>query len=188
MRLIASQIDTVNLTMIAPVLSLVPNEERDVVVKVELYFGGGEYVPSLSGNGGIYTFWVNKDGFLGQPVETVSFSPGVQNAWMHFMPISVLTGAELVIMAHSPNETETDVQVTALVYDITPVTLDGDDTIDGATVRQALQRIGATTAGKASGAGTGTETFTGFDGTTERVVVTVEPDGNRTNVSYDPAP
>jgi hypothetical protein len=56
----------------------------------------------------------------------------------------------------------------------------------GVTYKQALQRIGATTAGKASGAGSGTETFKGLDGTTDRVEATVDNDGNRTGVTYDP--
>ena len=61
------------------------------------------------------------------------------------------------------------------------------DTVEsGVTYQQALQRIGATTAGKASGAGSGTETFKGLDGTTDRVEATVDNDGNRTGITYDP--
>ncbi len=59
--------------------------------------------------------------------------------------------------------------------------------IDGKTLRQALRYIAATTAGKAAGAGTGTETFKGLDGSTDRVKATVDEDGNRTAVAYDPS-
>jgi len=59
--------------------------------------------------------------------------------------------------------------------------------IDGKTPQEALQYISAILAGKVSGAGTGTETFVGLDGTTDRVVVTVDTDGNRSAVEYDPA-
>lgn len=54
----------------------------------------------------------------------------------------------------------------------------------GVTFRQATQRIGATTAGKVAGAGTGTETFKGMDGITTRVIVAVDSSGNRTSIGY----
>lgn len=57
--------------------------------------------------------------------------------------------------------------------------------IDGKTLQQALRYIAATTAGKVSGAGTGTETFVGLDGSTNRLQATVSS-GNRTAISYDP--
>jgi hypothetical protein len=56
--------------------------------------------------------------------------------------------------------------------------------IDDKTIAQALQIIAAVVAGKVSGAGTGTETFTGLDGTTERVEVEVNAEGDRTDVTY----
>lgn len=56
--------------------------------------------------------------------------------------------------------------------------------VDGKTMPVAMQIIGATTAGKLSGAGTGTETFVGLDGSTTRVIATVDSSGNRTAISY----
>jgi hypothetical protein len=56
----------------------------------------------------------------------------------------------------------------------------------GVTPRQYMQRVGATAAGKSSGARTGTETFTGMDGSTDRVQATVDASGNRTPITYDP--
>lgn len=56
--------------------------------------------------------------------------------------------------------------------------------IDGKSVRAALQIIAATTAGRLSGAQTGTEVFAGLDGVTPRVTVTVDATGNRTDVAY----
>lgn len=55
----------------------------------------------------------------------------------------------------------------------------------GKTLRQAVRIIAAVLAGKISGAGSGTETFLGVDGATQRVQVTTDPAGNRTGVSYD---
>lgn len=59
---------------------------------------------------------------------------------------------------------------------------DGVET--GVTPKQALQRIGATTTGKASGIGTGTEVYVGMDGSTTRVTVTLDGSNNRTGVVY----
>jgi len=62
--------------------------------------------------------------------------------------------------------------------------LDRTSAIDGKTVRQALRIIGATTAGKISGAQTSTEIFVGLDGSTTRVTVTADSSGNRSAVVY----
>jgi hypothetical protein len=62
--------------------------------------------------------------------------------------------------------------------------LDLANTIDGKTLRQALQIVAAVLAGKISGAGTGIETFRGLDDQHNRVVVTADITGNRTNVTY----
>lgn len=56
---------------------------------------------------------------------------------------------------------------------------------DGMTAEEVLRVIASVLAGKVSGAGTGTETFVGLDGTTNRVVSTVDVDGNRSNVVVD---
>jgi hypothetical protein len=60
--------------------------------------------------------------------------------------------------------------------------VDGIET--GVTPRAAWRRIAATTAGKVSGAGSGTEIFLGLDGLTTRVTVTVDASGNRTGIVY----
>lgn len=56
--------------------------------------------------------------------------------------------------------------------------------VDGKTIPAALQYIAASTAGKVSGAGTGTETFLGLDAATTRLTITVDSSGNRTAVTY----
>ncbi len=56
---------------------------------------------------------------------------------------------------------------------------------DGMTAEEVLRVIASVLAGKVSGAGTGTETFKGLDGTTDRVISTVDNDGNRSNVVVD---
>jgi hypothetical protein len=56
---------------------------------------------------------------------------------------------------------------------------------DGMTAEEVLRIVAAVLAGKVSGAGTGTETFVGLDGVTDRVISTVDNDGNRTTVVVD---
>lgn len=51
------------------------------------------------------------------------------------------------------------------------------------TMRQMLRLFGAALAGTASGLGTTTATYVGVDGTTSRLVATVDADGNRTAVT-----
>lgn len=55
----------------------------------------------------------------------------------------------------------------------------------GFTAAEILRILAAVLAGKVSGAGSGTETFVGIDGTTDRVVSTVDTSGNRTSVTLD---
>ena len=55
----------------------------------------------------------------------------------------------------------------------------------GITAEEAMRIYGAVLSGKVSGAGTGTEVFTGMDGTTVRVTSTVDAQGNRTSVVVD---
>jgi len=64
--------------------------------------------------------------------------------------------------------------------------LDRDAAIDSKTVRQALQYMAAVVAGKLSGAAGTSPQFLGLDGTTPRVSATVDAQGNRTAITYDP--
>lgn len=56
---------------------------------------------------------------------------------------------------------------------------------NGMTAEEVLRVIAAVLAGRVSGAGTGTETFVGLDGVTNRVVSSADPVGNRTSVVVD---
>ena len=56
--------------------------------------------------------------------------------------------------------------------------------VDGKSLAQALQIIAAAVAGRVSGAGTGTETFLGIDEATTRITITVDTDGNRSDITY----
>ncbi len=64
--------------------------------------------------------------------------------------------------------------------------LDGEEIEAGITVRQALRAILAVLpTGKASGSGSGVEIFRSADDSKDRVIVTVDDNGNRTNVELD---
>jgi hypothetical protein len=76
--------------------------------------------------------------------------------------------------------TVTTAQVNAEMLDV----LNVDTLIDGKTFVQAVQYVSAITAGRISGAGTGTEVFKGLDESTTRVTVTVDGSGNRTDIVY----
>jgi hypothetical protein len=64
--------------------------------------------------------------------------------------------------------------------------LDEEDVETGLTLRQALRVIAAATAGKVSGGGTSTITIRNAvaDGA-DRIVATVDSNGNRTAITYD---
>jgi hypothetical protein len=64
--------------------------------------------------------------------------------------------------------------------------LDEEDIETGMTLRQALRLVTAATAGKISGGGTATITIRNAvaDGA-DRIVATVDTDGNRTAITYD---
>ena len=70
--------------------------------------------------------------------------------------------------------------VNAEVLDVMNV----DTLIDGKTFKEAVRFVAAVIAGKLSGAGTGTETSKGLDGSTTRAIFTVDASGNKTAVTY----
>ena len=55
----------------------------------------------------------------------------------------------------------------------------------GYSHKDIMRILGSVLAGKVSGAGTGTETFKGVNGLTDRVVSSVDVDGNRASVTLD---
>jgi hypothetical protein len=64
--------------------------------------------------------------------------------------------------------------------------LDQEDIETGLTLRQALRLVAAATAGKISGGGTATVTITNaVADDVNRIVATVDTDGNRTAITYD---
>ncbi len=82
-----------------------------------------------------------------------------------------------------------EIEITATVSGVTDsqtIWCDAKDVplVDGVEMQSALQYIAASTAGKVIGAGTGTEVFTGLDGLTTRLIITVDANGNRSAIVY----
>lgn len=80
-----------------------------------------------------------------------------------------------------------ELEITATVAGVTDNAIIWSDdavVVDGVSLTSALQYIAASTAGKVSGAGTGTEVFKGLDGLTTRLTIIVDANGNRTTVTY----
>lgn len=68
---------------------------------------------------------------------------------------------------------------------LTAQLLDNSDIETGFSLRQALRLILASVAGKLSGAGTATITIRNVPDSKDRIVATVDANGNRTSVTYD---
>ena len=78
--------------------------------------------------------------------------------------------------------TTLDTIVDAILVDTTALT--SASFADGKSLAQAIQIIAAAVSGRVSGAGTGTETFLGMDEATTRITITVDSDGNRSDIAY----
>ena len=92
--------------------------------------------------------------------------------------------SKTVVIDAAPDFTLADTDAVKIF--IADRTLDQASAIDGKTMRQVLRYLSAVIAGETSGAGTGTEVFKGLDGLTDRVQVTIDVNGDRTTINYDP--
>jgi hypothetical protein len=81
---------------------------------------------------------------------------------------------------------DTDITIPALIATLPSVADILAGSVEGAiTLAQALRAILAYVAGTASGGGTHTVTFSSQDGLTDRIVMTVDANGNRSSVVLD---
>ena len=62
--------------------------------------------------------------------------------------------------------------------------LQTDTPIDGKTIAQILSYMAAMLCGKTTGAGTGSEVYKSLNGTTDRVTVAINANGNRDTVTF----
>ena len=99
--------------------------------------------------------------------------------------VNALANGAITALAIATGAIDADAIAADAANEIATALLDLTDGVEtGVTVRSAFRRIGATTAGKVSGAATTTNTFLGLDGSTTRVTATVDSDGNRSAITY----
>jgi len=115
---------------------------------------------------------------LGSPVGA-SVSADVAAVKVDTAATLVDTGATIPASISALNDLSA-AEVNAEVLDVVNV----DTLVDGKTLTRAVAITAGVVAGKISGAGSGTETFVGIDGTTTAAVVTADGSGNRTGVTY----
>jgi hypothetical protein len=166
----------------------------------------GCYVFTISDNlaAGFYRIYIyNLDGIViakrleyWDGTEWVSVNEGVAAAKTAAEAVNNLTKAgaagDLAEIASNVAEALATVGTTGVVLTteersaVAAALLDLASAIDGKTVREALRYIAATGAGEMSGGGTGTVSFKGLDKSTTRVTGTVDDNGNRSSITYDP--
>lgn len=128
---------------------------------------------SLLADGGSYTYSGNNADLTYTPAGSC---PSVAQIWAYQLVPGVTAGQML-----------TDIwQASAPVSSIASGILDASNVESNLTVRQALKLIAAATAGKISGAGGSTITIRNAVADTDnRIVATVDGNGNRTAITYD---
>lgn len=118
-----SQLDTENadrnLTSIVTVLTDTPDVSNPVMCQGLVYFGDGS--KDLDGTGGFFELTITVGGQTVQPgPQVINFGTAARSSvWTSQFPVPA--SAEVVLRAKSPNAADTDVDVTAYLYDVFPV-------------------------------------------------------------------
>jgi hypothetical protein len=119
----ATQLDTENadrnLTAIVTVLTHTPSASVPTICQGLVLLGDG--TKNLDGSGGSFQLTITVGGQTIQPnPQTVTFSTAVRSAvWTTMFPVPA--NAEVVLRILSPNAADTDVDVTAYLYDLSSV-------------------------------------------------------------------
>ena len=153
------------------------------------YIAFGDGTKDLDGSGGNFEIVITVGGQTIQASpEVVAFGTEVRSAvWTEIFPVPANT--EVVLKAKSPNGADTDVDVTAYLYDIAPAPMVSDilaGEIEGTyTLQQTLRIVLALMAGKVTGGRSNTITYRDTGDSKDRVTLTVDHNGNRSSVSTD---
>lgn len=134
---IIAQVDTENadrdLTSMVTVLTDTPDASNPIICQGYIAFGDGS--KNLNGTGGLFEFTITVGGQTIQPnTETAVFGTEIRSAiWTAQFPVPA--NKEVIMRAKSPNGADTDVDVTAYLYDVSVVNLaDTDHTINSLTI------------------------------------------------------
>lgn len=149
-------------------------------------WNGAAFEAPLAANWATYDLAMTEVPITGQESRyAVSFPAGITDAGQYTVEVYIRAGGSPAVSdaPFNPDGQSLDWDGTKLVGGHNQ--LDAGTPIDGKTLTAALKIIAATTAGKLpTGAGSGTETFYGLDGTTPRATITTDIDGNRTQATY----
>jgi CO dehydrogenase/acetyl-CoA synthase alpha subunit len=152
----------------------------------------------ILGNGDTSTFVPSTDGLHAAGVDLDAILLDTGTTLDGRIPAALVGGKMDSSVSALANDTITAASIAAdaigaselaadAANEIADATLDRANAIEtGLTLRQALRIVAAACAGKVSGAGTATVVIRNavVDGT-DRIVATVDVDGNRTAVAYD---
>jgi hypothetical protein len=187
--MLVTRLDTENadrdLTTYVTCLTHTPDASKHTYCQAVIKLGDG--TKNLDGSGGDFLVKVTVGGQTVQPSPfTVTFSTDVR-AVFFTMPFMVPANNEVVVQVQSPNAGDSDVDVTADLYDIGTVDVvaaNGEasaivSSVDGITVETLYKVIKAWLTGRAVEAPAGTWTFYAEDGTTVIYTIDVDADGGR---------
>lgn len=177
-----------NLTSSVTVLTHTPDASNPVLCQGLVMLGDG--AKDLDGSGGDFELVITVGGQTIQPSpQTVAFGTEARSSvWTTVFPVPA--NAEVVLKAKSPNGADTDVGVTAYLFDVLPNDISvaeiGAATIEGAISRLEKERIELSALGaKSTGGGTDTLAFRDQADAKNRIEATVDANGNRTAVTLD---
>lgn len=100
-------------------------------------------------------------------------------------PAQAQAAAAAALAAYDPPTNTEMLAAFAALNDISVADINTGISVDGYTMQEALRIALSVLAGRLSGANTNTETFRNLTNTKNRVVATVETDGDRTNIVID---
>jgi len=174
-----TELDTENadrdLTSQVTVLTDTPDASNNLICQALILFGDG--VKNLDGSGGDFELEISVGGNTVQPApQVVTFGTDVRAAvWTTAFPVPA--NSEVVIKAESPNLADTDVDVTAYLYDVSAPT--GAETLTAFGTGSGLSALAlatdlATLDGKVVTVDTVVDTLTTNLATLDGKVVTVD--------------
>lgn len=135
-----------DLTSAVTVLTHTPSATESRLCRLHVALGDG--TKNLDGTGGSFQFTIKLDGIalLGAAVPA-TLGATTRAIWIS-EPFTVIAGSEVKLDILSPNAADTDVDVTARLFDVQPVLVDstGHPTLASAAISSATFDTGAITA------------------------------------------
>lgn len=177
-----------NLTSLVTVLTHTPSVSDNVLCQGYVALGDG--TKNLDGTGGQFELVVTVGGQTVQPSpQIMTFGTEVRSSvWTTVFPVPA--NNEVILRVLSPNAADTDVDVTAYLFDVAAGATEAwghvVESTGSITAEQILRALFARAAGNRSGGGTASLTWFRPDGTTEAIKFDdTDVDGNTSNITVD---